>query len=161
MLNSDSIKDKELREAAKEAEAAFRENNSLPIINQTGQDETIDQTLNRVNALRNLQKTVSNSQKLKHFAYKDNDTLIQQIQNLYPDSTNILIINNDRRDGLGVPTFTTRQLRQRFSNVTWSYGKRVVNSLEYNAYQIVVCLVENGLVHCKIMVNSELRNLEY
>lgn len=94
------------------------------------------------------------TQKLKRFQYTDNDRLTVQIFQIYPESTHLTIINNDKRDGLGVPTITTRALRERFTNVSWSQGKRVLHSVNYNIFQICLCIVENGFVNVKI-INSE------
>jgi hypothetical protein len=154
------IKDIVLRDAIKQAEAAFRENNYLPIIEKG--DSLSENSQPTVNApTPNLNKTIPNTQKLKHFLFTDNTTLIQQIQNIYPDATNIIIINNDCRDGLGVPTMLTRQLQTRFANVSYSMGKRVLHSVGYNVLKVVICLVENNRVNAKAIINSELRELNY
>jgi hypothetical protein len=122
---SNWIQDKEIREAAKQAEEAFRANNGLPILDKAG----IGEQSEKIQEFKSLQKSVPTGQKLKHFTFTDNVTLTQQILNIYPDATNILIINNDKRDALGVPTLTTRQLRDRFQDVIYSQGKRVLRSV--------------------------------
>jgi hypothetical protein len=93
------------------------------------------------------------AQKLKQFMYQTDKILVNQILMLYPESTHLTIINNDRRDGENVPTITVRTLRARFTDVTYSQGKRVLNSVEWQIFQNVICVVNNGIVNVKI-INS-------
>jgi hypothetical protein len=164
-LGSISIHDRELREAAKQAEEAFRENNGLPILEKNPavtDQQVIDKAKIIISEKIGLAPTNENivaiaekiitekalkdsAQNLKRFQYFDNNRLTAQIQQIYPESTHLTIINNDKRDGLGVPTITTRTLRNRFTNISWSQGKRVLHSVNYAVFQICICIIENAV----------------
>jgi HPt (histidine-containing phosphotransfer) domain-containing protein len=176
-ISASSIQDRELREAAKQAETAFRENNCLPSIDKfpsiatarTEEDQAVidkakavlvkhgieptEQNIVSVAEKIKTDKTASNVQKLKQFQYQTDKILVNQIFMLYPESTHLTIINNDRRDGENVPTITTHALRARFTDVTYSQGKRVLNRVNWEIFQNVICVVDNGIVNIKI-INS-------
>jgi hypothetical protein len=96
------------------------------------------------------------TQNLKRFQYTTDKNLATQIEAIYPEATNIIIVNNDTRDGLGIPKITTWQLRSRVGRVTWSQGSRVIHNLNYDAYKILLCLVENGVVNVKVVTKGEI-----
>lgn len=91
------------------------------------------------------------TQKLKSFMYQGTDELTRQILLVYPEATHLTVVNNDTRDGAGVPTLTTKQLRQRFSDITYSQGKRILNSVKWEIFLNVVCIVDGGLVYVKLV----------
>jgi hypothetical protein len=116
--------------------------------------EFIDQAndnLEKMQELNLLKKAVPNAQKLKQFAFSDNENLIRQIMMIYPEATNIVMVNLDKRDGLGIPTISTKQIRAMYVCQTSYSGKRTISSQNFDSYQIMLCLIENNIVSVKVI----------
>jgi len=96
-----------------------------------------------------------NIQNLKRFQFTDNNNLYKQIKYVYPETTHIIIVNNDVRDGLGTPQINCRQIsRQLHTSYLWS-GKRCVNSVNWEQPNIVLAVVENNTVALKKITRSQ------
>lgn len=107
-----------------------------------------------IQELNMLKKAVRNKQNLKRFIYTSDDTLRQQILTIYPEATNIVVVNNDKRDALGTPTIISRTVRSQFIMQTTSIGKRVIRSRNFESFKIILCLVENGFVNVKVVTKE-------
>jgi hypothetical protein len=119
--------------------------------------EFIDQAKDnyeKIHELNLLKKAVPNAQKLKTFLFTDDVNLRQQILALYPEATNIITVNLDKRDALGIPTVSTRQIRAMFVTQTSYSGKRTISSQNYDAFKIILCLIENGVVSVKVVTKE-------
>lgn len=95
-------------------------------------------------------------QNLKQFLFKDTETLISDIQQIYPAASVIIIVNNDERDSANVPRITFKTL----SKMTLTYHKtqsytnrgRMYSEIVRDAsgqFDHVLCVVENGFVTVK------------
>jgi hypothetical protein len=93
----------------------------------------------------------------KSFIYQNDQVLTNQITSLYPDSTHLTIINNDIRDCEGAPTVKTLNLRKRFTGITYTQGKQILNRVNWEVYQNVICIIDNSQVRVKI-INSNYNN---
>jgi hypothetical protein len=116
--------------------------------------EFIDQAKDnyeKIQELNLLKKAIPNAQKLKQFAYTDNENLTRQIMMIYPECTHVVIVNNDKRDGLGIPTINTKQLRAMYVTQTTSNYRRVISSQNYTTCQVMLCLIENNIVSVKVI----------
>ena len=57
------------------------------------------ENLDKMQELNMLKKVTPNAQKLKTFLYTNDVNLREQIGYIYPESTHIIIVNLDKRDG--------------------------------------------------------------
>jgi hypothetical protein len=143
------IRDRELREAAKQAEEAFRVDNKLPEINKTGleADSGERDLFNR--AIK--ASGTSRLGKVKAKRYSDPDTVIEDIKFEYPSAAYIQIINLDKIDVQGYPEVHTRKIREVkvTASSTNSYSQRgrligaQVNNVSF-CYSLVLVFVKDG-----------------
>jgi hypothetical protein len=94
-------------------------------------------------------------QNLKHFKYVDKDKLVDDVKMLYPSTSVIVIVDNDKRDGAGIPTVTFKTLGKMTLTVlkTQSYSggrmyKDVVNCVT-GKFDHVLCVIQDGYVTVK------------
>jgi hypothetical protein len=101
-----------------------------------------------------LGENLGKTQKLKKFGFLNDEKLTFQIFQLYPEATQLVIVNNDIRDGEGIPTIRTRQLREITKTYTTSRGQKVLSRVDVPSDFIILCLIEYGQVNVKIIVKQ-------
>jgi len=95
-------------------------------------------------------------QNLKHFIYIDMDTLIENIQQLFPTVAVLVVVNNDDRDGNNIPRVTYKTVNKMSVTIhkTRSYAGRgrllqeIVTGFS-GLWDHVLCVVQDGCVTVK------------
>lgn len=94
-------------------------------------------------------------QNLKRIKYVDKDKLIDDVKMLYPSTSVIVVVDNDKRDGAGIPIVTFKTLSKMTLTVhkTHSYNggrlyKDVVNGVT-GKFDNVLYVIQDGYVKVK------------